>query len=114
MNGERETGIINNGILSSYGKKLIPLFLKRTGNIEDWLRMRSADSSRANIRKLKRVIGIEDDIECVLSVNAGMITDRYWIRFNNEKYEDIRFKSVEYCNMAFKGEDCDYGFVRTT
>lgn len=113
MNEEKEIGVIGRGLLKSYDEKLIPLFLKRTGNIEEWLRMRSADSSRVNIRKLKSVIGIEDDIECVLSVNASMITDRYWIRFNNEKYEDIRFKSDEYCNMALKGEDCDYGFVRT-
>ena len=113
MNEEKEIGVIDKGMLVSYDEKLIPLFLKRTGNIEEWLRMRSADSSRTNIRKLKSVIGIEDDIECVLAVNASAITDRYWIRFNNEKYEDIRFKSDEYCNMALKGEDCDYGFVRT-
>ena len=32
MNGEREIGIIDNRILSSYDEKLIPLFLKRTRN----------------------------------------------------------------------------------
>ena len=32
MNSEREIGIIDNGILSSYDEKLIPLFLKRTLN----------------------------------------------------------------------------------
>lgn len=33
MNGEMEIGIINNGILSSYDEKMVPLFLKRTRNI---------------------------------------------------------------------------------
>ena len=66
MNGEREIGIINNGILSSYDEKLVPLFLKRTRNIEKWLRTRSADPSRSNIRKLKSVFDIEDDIDYVL------------------------------------------------
>ena len=87
MNGEREIGIIDNGILSSYDEKLIPLFLKRTRNIEKWLRTRSADLSRSNIRKLKSVFYIEDDIDCVLSVNVMTITDSYWIRFNDEEYE---------------------------
>lgn len=32
MNDEREIGIIDNVILSSYDEKLIPLFLKRTRN----------------------------------------------------------------------------------
>ena len=33
------------------------------------------------------------------------ITDRYWIRFNDEEYEDIRFKRDDYCNLALKGVD---------
>ena len=105
MNGERKIVIINNGILSSYDEKLIPLFLKRTRNIEEWLGTRSADPSRSNIRKLKSVFDIEADIDCVLSVNAMTITDRYWIRFNDEEYEDIRFKRGDYCNLALKGVD---------
>lgn len=113
MNGEREIGIIDNVILLSYDEKLVPLFLKRTRNIEEWLSMRSADSSRLNIRKLRNIIGFEDDIDCVLSVNAMTITDRYWIRFNDEEYEDIRFKRDDYCNLALKGEECNCGFVRT-
>ena len=39
MNGEREIGIIDNGILSSYDEKLIPLFLKRTRNQEQEVRI---------------------------------------------------------------------------
>ena len=105
MNGEREIGIIDNVILLSYDEKLVPLFLKRTRNIEEWLSMRSADSSRLNIRKLRNIIGFEDDIDCVLSVNAMTITDRYWIRFNDEEYEDIRFKRDDYRNLALKGVD---------
>ena len=34
-----------------------------------------------------------------------MIADRYWIRFNDEEYEDIRFKRDDYCNLALKGVD---------
>lgn len=105
MNGEREIGVIDNGILLSYGEKLIPLFLKRTRNIEEWLRTRSTDPSRSNIRKLKSVFDIEADRDYVLSVNAMTITDRYWIRFNDEEYEDIRFKRGDYCNLALKGVD---------
>ena len=33
------------------------------------------------------------------------IADSYWIRFNDEKYEDIRFKRDDYCNLALKGVD---------
>ena len=105
MNGEREIGIINNGILSSYDEKLIPLFLKRTRNIEKWLRTISADPFRSNIRKLKSVFYIKDDIDCVLLVNVMTIADIYWIRFNDEEYEDIRFKRDDYCNLALKGVD---------
>ena len=74
-------------------------------NFEEWLGTRSADPSRSNIRKLKSVFDIEADIDCVLSVNAMTITDRYWIRFNDEEYEDIRFKIDDYCNLALKGVD---------
>ncbi len=58
--------IIDNVILLSYDEKLIPLFLKRTRNIEGWLRTRSTDPSRSNIRKLKIVFYIENDIDYVL------------------------------------------------
>ena len=105
MNSNKEIGIIDNVILLSYDEKLIPLFLKRTRNIEEWLRTRSADPSRSNIRKLKSVFDIEDDRDCVLPVNAMTIADSYWIRFNDEKYEDIRFKRDDYCNLALKGVD---------
>ena len=33
------------------------------------------------------------------------IADSYWIRFNDEEYEDIRFKRGDYCNLALKGVD---------
>lgn len=33
------------------------------------------------------------------------IADSYWIRFNDEEYEDIRFKRDDYCNLALKGVD---------
>ena len=33
------------------------------------------------------------------------IDDRYWIRFNDEEYENIRFKRDDYCNLALKGVD---------
>ena len=66
MNGEREIGIIDNGILLSYDEKIVPLFLKRTRNIEEWLGTRSADPSRSNIGKLKSVFYIENDIDYVL------------------------------------------------
>ena len=105
MNSNKEIGIIDNVILLSYDEKLIPLFLKRTRNIEKWLRTRSTDPSRSNIRKLKSVFYIEDDIDCVLPVNAMTIADSYWIRFNDEEYEDIRFKRDDYCNLALKGVD---------
>ena len=33
------------------------------------------------------------------------IADSYWIRFNDEEYEDIRFKRGDCCNLALKGAD---------
>lgn len=33
------------------------------------------------------------------------IADSYWIRFNDEEYEDIRFKRDDCCNLALKGVD---------
>ena len=38
---------------------LVPLYLKRTGNLEKWLEERAIDSHRTNSRLLKRMLRIQ-------------------------------------------------------
>ena len=74
----------------------LPLFLKRTADIQTWLTSRAIDGHRTNSRLLKRALRLEhkDDLSTVLAVNAATITDSYWVKPLDDTtttYDDIRF-----------------------
>jgi len=87
----------------------LPLFLKRTGNMQAWLESRAIDSHRANSRLLKRVMRLEhkDDLTTVLAVNAATITDNYWVKPIDDdtlQYENVRFKGNQFDDLALTGD----------
>jgi len=88
-------------------KELVPLYLARTGNVEQWLSMRAIDEHRANSRLLKKALRLteKDNISTVVSVNAVTITDNYWIMplDSDLTYKDVRFDNDYFSNLALRG-----------
>lgn len=93
--------------LEVMNEKLLPLYLKNTGNVEKWLETRAIDCHRANSRLLKKALRLaeKDDVSTVLSVNASTITDNYWIKPLNSDltYADVRFDNDYFANLALTG-----------
>ena len=50
MSGDNVTATVKNGIITDYNKLLLPLYLKRTKDVEKWLAYRAVDHSRKNAR----------------------------------------------------------------
>lgn len=96
-----------NNNLEVINEKMLPLYLKNTGNVEKWLETRAIDCHRANSRLLKKALRLaeKDDISTVLSVNAATITDNYWIKPLNSDlaYVDVRFDNDYFANLALTG-----------
>mgnify|MGYP000495996158 CR=1 FL=1 len=99
---------VKNGVITDADEWLLPLYLKRTGNIEGWLASRAIDSHRTNSRLLKRALRLRttDDIATALAVNAATVTDRYWFKPEGSSavYEDIRFKENYFAELALRGD----------
>ena len=56
MSEDRVIATVKNGVITDADERLLPLYLKRTGNIEGWLASRAIDSHRTNSRLLKRAL----------------------------------------------------------
>jgi hypothetical protein len=87
----------------------LPLYLKRTGDVEGWLASRAIDSHRTNSRLLKRALRLsqKDDVHTVLAVNAATIPDNYWVKpLNDERltYADVRFSINCFDDLALTGD----------
>lgn len=99
---------IENGIITSTEQTLLPLFLKRTGDVEAWLSSRAIDSHRTNSRLLKKALrlGNAEDAQVVLKVHAATITDTYWFRESGSPlhYENVRFKKNMFDKLALFGD----------
>ena len=108
MSEDRVIATVKNGVLTDADERLLPLYLKRTGNIEGWLASRAIDSHRTNSRLLKRALRLRttDDIATALAVNAATVTDRYWFKPEGSSavYEDIRFKENYFAELALRGD----------
>ena len=108
MSEDRVIATVKNGVITDADERLLPLYLKRTGNIEGWLASRAIDSHRTNSRLLKRALRLRtaDDIATALAVNAATVTDRYWFKPNGSAavYEDIRFKENYFAELALRGD----------
>lgn len=108
MSGDYPIARIENGLIAESDEALLPLYLKRTKDVEGWLVSRAIDSHRTNSRLLKKALRLRqaDDVSTALAVNAATITDRYWFRPNgsDDTYEDIRFKENYFDELALRGD----------
>jgi hypothetical protein len=100
--------IVRDGLLTETDPALLPLFLKRTGDVEGWLIGRAIDSHRTNSRLLKKALRLSaaNDAELVLRVNAATVTDTYWFRECSVSlsWEDARFKANYFDKLALRGD----------
>lgn len=108
MSEDKVIATVKNGEITDCDEQLIPLYLKRTKNVESWLASRAIDTHRTNSRLLKKALRLRvtDDAQTALAVNAATVTDRYWFRPEGSTacYDDIRFKENYFDNLALKGD----------
>lgn len=108
MSEDTVTATVKNGEITEYNEKLVPLYLKRTKDVEGWLASRAIDQHRTNSRLLKKALRLRtaDDAQTALAVNAATVTDRYWFRpeGSTARYEDIRFKENYFDSLALRGD----------
>lgn len=99
---------IKNGMITEANETLLPLYLKRTKNVEGWIASRAIDAHRTNSRLLKRALRLRttDDVATALAVNAATVTDRYWFMTEGSTalYEDIRFNENYFAELALRGD----------
>lgn len=108
MSGDREIAAIRDNEIVDSEEALLPLYLKRTRNLESWLASRAIDAHRTNSRLLKKVLRLKtsDDAETALAVNAATITDQYWVKPEGSEvcWEDVRFKENFFDALALRGD----------
>lgn len=108
MSGDKIIAKIQKGVITEFDDTLLPLYLKRTRDLDGWLASRAIDSHRTNSRLLKKALRLKnpDDAQTVLAVNAATITDCYWFRPEGSTacYEDIRFKENYFDMLALRGD----------
>ena len=108
MSEDRPIAKIQNSMIIESADDLLPLYLKRTRNVEGWLASRAIDSHRVNSRLLKKALRLKavDDVQTALAVNAATVTDRYWFRTEDSSavYDDIRFKENYFDQLALRGD----------
>ena len=108
MSGDKIIATVENSIIMSYDEKLFPFYLKKTKDVEQWIRERSIDSNRINSRLLKKALRISsyDELKTALSVNAATVTDTYWFKEKNSSltFDDIRFRENLFDNLALRGD----------
>ncbi len=108
MSEDRRIAEIENGEIVTADDVLMPLYLRRTKNIEAWLAERAIDVHRTNSRLLKKALRLSaaDDAETALSVNGATITDTYWICLKDQpmSYETVRFKENYFDRLALCGD----------
>ena len=108
MTSDKVIAKVRDGLITESDTALLPLFLKRTGDVAGWLAGRAIDSHRTNSRLLKKALRLTsaDDVEVVLRVNAATVTDTYWFRQSGSglKYEDVRFKVNYFDKLALRGD----------
>ena len=108
LSGDKVVAAVKNGEITDFDESLVPLYLKRTKDVEGWLASRAIDAHRTNSRLLKRALRLRtiDDAQTALAVNAATVTDRYWFRpeGSTAQYEDIRFKENYFDTLALRGD----------
>lgn len=83
-------------VVSVFNKNLIPLPLRRSSSLSDWLRNRLILTHRSNVNKLFSSLGIVSLQDKILCTHCISLLDTYWVRGNDER---INWSSVSpYCN----------------
>ena len=59
MSEDRPIAKIQNSMIIESADDLLPLYLKRTRNVEGWLASRAIDSHRVNSRLLKKALRLK-------------------------------------------------------
>ncbi|MDL2327961.1 hypothetical protein LJC64_04875 [Ruminococcaceae bacterium OttesenSCG-928-A11] len=113
MSRDAEVAVLRDGMVEPMVDALLPLYFRQeSATLDEWLKMRSIDTGRANSRLLRKSLGLSDASteELVLSVNAAMITDTYWIRPEGSTlaWADIRFEQNSYASMSLLGSFSDF------
>lgn len=107
MSGDRIAAKFEKGVLIMLDDEIVPLFIKRTKNIAEFLASRAIDKTRTNSRLLKRVLNIhtQEDYETVLYSYGATITDNYWFKAKESKlkYKDITFDGDYYSDLSLNG-----------
>lgn len=107
LSGNRVVATFENGQLINIDEKLCPLIIKRTKQLEPFLKCRVIDSGRTNSRLLKKALNIteRDDALVSLCSYAVSISDNYWFKPKHSKlkYEDVCFNNDLFFNLSLKG-----------
>lgn len=89
-------------------EELMPLYLRRTGNLEEWLAHRAIDRHRTHSRLLKKVLRLseKDDASTALAMQAATITDTYWVRpaGSDLTWDKVRFRENYFDTLALQGD----------
>lgn len=109
--------IINDSVIV-IDKDLIPLYyLNHNPNVDGWLNGRCFDSSRTNVRLLKRILNIRKcpSKEIAIKFHAISITDRYWIKLDNENcnYRDVSSLDDRLHKASLNGEFIEEDVLNT-
>lgn len=105
---DRVIAEIKKGEIVSFDEQRLPLYLKRTKDVEGWLASRAIDEHRTNSRLLKKALRLHttDNVQTVLAVNAATVTDRYWFKPDGSDavYSEIQFKENYFDSLALRGD----------
>ena len=115
MSGNTVVATFEQGTLTYINEKLVPLVIKRTHRIEEFLKLRVIDMSRTNARILKRILNIhvDDDYKAALYSYALSVNDNYWFKpkHSKVKYHELKFKDDSYFDTALKGDITPSRFI---
>ena len=86
-----------------------PLYFLNRSDFAGWLETRASDSYRANIRHLRRVLGISERsvVTSTMAVNAACVTDTFWVKPDDSTlcWEDVRFSDEVCAELALTGKE---------
>lgn len=108
MSRDVVVGTYHDGIYTTVDSQREPLWLRRTRDVEQWIRERAIDTTRSNSRLLLRILRFtnREKLEVSLKMNAAKITDSYWVREEGDiiGYQDIIFHDNKFDRVALLGD----------
>jgi len=97
----------NGKLIKFINKKLAPLYIQRTKDIESYLESRTIDLTRPNARLLLKQLGILNKDKYISLYSYGAtIQDHYWFKplHSKKTYKDIVFTNDLYADIALEGK----------